>query len=536
MNHLLQRIQQLSPRQQELLADRLGIQQEVFGNKQSSGSARKRLVAYVTTTTDTLDKSRLQDHLKANLPDYMVPPVIVEVQTMPRLPNGKIDHKALEQLEKEPLPATGFAKAKSETEQQLKAIWEEVLAFSPVSTNDNFFEIGGDSILSIQIVARAKEAGLPMSAEHLFKYQTIGRLAAVLDRNSAAKTAGPKIILSKKTTPGHIPPELPFSKKKRENIEAVYPLSPMQEALLFHNLYAKSTRLGFVQVSCRLDGPLDKKIFAEAWQVVTDAHPVLRTSIHWEGLDQPLQVVHRHIEMPLDYEDWSAQNISGTEASLQAALRTDSRRGYDFTKAPVMRARLLRAADGLHYFTWSSHHILLDGWSWSLLFKEVFGQYGALKNKGCAAQMPLRRPYSDFIDWVQGQDMRSAERFWRKTLAGAVRPLYFQKYNWQPDVQTPNGKPAYQTHRFVFSENKTAALQSLARQQRLTLSTLVQAAWALLLHLVSGQKDILFGKTVSGRSVGLSGIGSMLGLFANTLPVRLWIFDNMKLSDWLAYI
>ena len=204
-------------------------------------------------------------------------------------------------------------------------------------------------------------------------------------------------------------------------VEDVYPLSPLQSGLLFHGLYAPDSGAYFEQVRGTLEGQLDVLAFRQAWQRVVDRHAVLRTSFAWEHLDTPVQVVHRRVSIPWDEQDWRGRSALEPQERLATFLRADRARGFDFTRAPLMRITLIRVADDTWRFVWSHHHLLLDGWSLPVLMNEVLLSYEGLA-RGREISLERPRPYRDFIAWLQRQDLEPVEAFWRKTLQRVPRP------------------------------------------------------------------------------------------------------------------
>ena len=316
-----------------------------------------------------------------------------------------------------------------------------------------------------------------------------------------------------------------------QNVEDIYQLSPMQQGMLFHSLYSPGTGTYFEQTLFTIKGELDVSAFAKAWQNVVDKHSILRTSFIWEDLKEPLQVVHRQVDLELAQLDWRNLEPSEREQQLQAFIDSDRRVNFDLTSAPLIRLALLRFAEDEYKFLFSRHHILLDRWSRALLLKDFFASYRAL-SRAEQPQLAVTRPYRDYIAWVAAQqDTGDAEDFWRTSLAGFTEPTRFA-VDRPVDPSVKEGSD-YADLRFQLSEVATEKLQSFARQQRLTLNTLAQGAWALLLMHYSGDDDVLFGVTVSGRPATLPGVESMIGLFINTLPLRAAIPTRTSLLSWL---
>ena len=316
----------------------------------------------------------------------------------------------------------------------------------------------------------------------------------------------------------------------RQNIEDIYPLSPMQKGMLFHTLYAPESGVYFNQTVYTLRGGLNVTAFTQAWQRVVQRHAMLRTLFLWERRDEPLQVVRQQIKLPWVQQDWRGLSPSEQQERLEAYLRADRHQGCELSRAPLLRLALLRIAEDAYYFLWSRHHLLLDLWSSTLVLKEVFALYQAF-HRGEDLHLEPVRPYRDYIAWLRRQDLARAEAFWRQTLRGFTGPTALRVDRTPGSL--PGQKVVYDEQQLQLPAATTAALQSLARQQRLTLNTFVQGAWALLLSRYSGEADVVFGTTVSGRPPDLAGVESMVGPFINTLPLRVQISPQERLLPWL---
>ncbi len=317
----------------------------------------------------------------------------------------------------------------------------------------------------------------------------------------------------------------------RKNLEAVYPLSPMQQGMLFHSLQAPESGVYFEQLVCSLHGSLDTAAFARAWQQVIDRHTVLRTAFAWKRLDKAMQAVHRQVSLPLEQLDWRDLSPAEQERALEQHRAAERREGFDLSRAPLLRLTLIRTGEQAYRLLWSHHHILLDGWSMPILLREVFTLYAAYA-QGRTVGLPPARPYRDYIAWLGEQDMTAAETFWRKTLAGFTAPTALRLPAPGAD-RLPPGQPRMAEQEIRLSVEETAEVQNLVRGQGLTLSTVVQAAWALLLSRYSGEQDVVFGATVSGRPAALTGADRMVGLFINTLPVRAQLAPQAEVLPWL---
>jgi len=317
------------------------------------------------------------------------------------------------------------------------------------------------------------------------------------------------------------------------NIEDFYPLSFLQQGILFHSLHAPRSGVYCEQFSCNIHGNLNVSAFEQAWRTLVERHPILRTSFVWEDLKEPIQVVHRQVKLP-----WEQQNFRGLSDAeqmehIEIFLKAERKRGFQLSQAPLMHLILIRLAEDEYRFIWSHHHLILDGWSSSLLFEEVFAFYEAF-SQGKTLHRQRPRPYRDYVAWLQQQDLSQAEKFWRQQLKGSTAATTLgveQNYS-----SLANQESGYSQQKIQLSTAETAALQSLARQQQLTLNTLVQGAWALLLSRYSGDNDIVFGTVMLGRSPVLVGAESMVGVFINTLPIRVYVNPEAFLLSWLKQL
>ncbi|HIP70665.1 MAG TPA: non-ribosomal peptide synthetase, partial [Anaerolineae bacterium] len=311
-------------------------------------------------------------------------------------------------------------------------------------------------------------------------------------------------------------------------IADIYPLSPMQQGMLFHSLYAPETGNYHEQSAWKIEGKLDVDLFAQAWRAVINRHTALRTAFVWEELDEPLQIVYRQLDAPLTELDWRDVPAAEQAARLEQFLAADRAEGFDLSAAPLMRLAVMRLDGDSYYFVWSHHHLLLDGWSQQIIFKDLFTWYESLR-QGIEPPLPLARPYREYIAWLQAQKRDEAEVFWQEELAGFTAPTPLTIERWHTAVEGE-----FILTKARLPEDVTTALQALVRQQQITLNTILQGAWALLLSRYSGEEDVLFGATTAGRPPNLPDVESMVGLFINTLPARVRIDETQPVADWLT--
>ncbi|RYZ37358.1 MAG: amino acid adenylation domain-containing protein, partial [Myxococcaceae bacterium] len=314
-------------------------------------------------------------------------------------------------------------------------------------------------------------------------------------------------------------------------VEDLYPLSALQQGMLFHVLATPESSFYFEQRSWSIHSAVDIGLFRKTWQAAVDRNPILRTSFEWRELESPLQVVHSHAELPFEELDWRHLSPEEQQAGLTRRMTAERARGYDVTRAPLMRMVGVRLAENHWRFIWNHHHLLLDGWSSGLFFQEVFGLYDTFRS-GATPTPPTRPPFRDYIAWLQKTDVVEDERFWRARLAGLSVPTPVPAE--QSSTARPGEPARMASTRMSLSTEDTTALQAFARQHQLTLNTLSQAAWALVLARYAGTREVLFGTTLAGRPPELPGAEAMLGMLITTLPVRIQLPDEQApVLPWL---
>ncbi|WP_437305951.1 amino acid adenylation domain-containing protein [Sorangium sp. So ce388] len=522
------------------------VREAVVAAREGGGAVR--LVAYVVgREAAALDAAALRARLALQLPDYMVPAAIVALPALPLTANGKIDRAALPEPERAGAGAAdprGFVAPRNEVEATLAQIWADILRVERVGIHDNFFALGGDSIRSLQVIARANQRGVKLSPKDLFDHPTVAAAAAVAASGSAAAAGPDQPAAPPGAPPGEAPSRFPLSGLTQDEIarnlpdasrlDDVYPLSPMQEGMLFHTLLNPGSGIYLMQQHYVWHGALDADLVVEAWRRVAARHPILRTSFVWKDLERPLQLVHREVDLSevIQFLDWRDQGEAAQEKRLAETLEAELAEGLDMTRAPLMRIRLIRVREDAYRIVRSFHHILTDDWCFSVLMMECLSYYAALR-EGRSLELPEPRPYRDYIAWLARQDLPAAERFWREELRGFAEPTPLGVERVLPEGAAP---PAGAGVSDAFAElpgDLTEALLGLAHQHGLTPNTLVQGAWALLLSRYSGQRDIVFGVTVAGRPTDLPGVETIVGLFINSLPLRVRVSPEQPLLAWL---
>ncbi|MEV6868985.1 condensation domain-containing protein, partial [Streptosporangium subroseum] len=309
-------------------------------------------------------------------------------------------------------------------------------------------------------------------------------------------------------------------------IEDIYPLTALQQGMLFHSQLAPGSGMYWVQNALLIEGRLDLDAFVRAWELLFARHPVLRSTVVSEGVPAPLSVVSRSVPLPLEMLDWRDLDEADQTAAVEELIERDRARGADFDRQTLARIALIRLGEERHQLVLGYHHLVLDGWSVSILLSELVDAYHSYRT-GTQPRLPHRRPFHDYVAWLGGRDEREAEAYWRERLRGIGAATSL-------GVDRHTGEQGYRTHRVRLSPEATAALTEVARRHRLTLNTVVQGAWALTLSTYSGDDDVVFGVTTSGRTEELDGVESMVGLLINTMPTRIRVDGDLPLAEWLS--
>ncbi|NWC45178.1 non-ribosomal peptide synthetase [Pseudomonas edaphica] len=320
-------------------------------------------------------------------------------------------------------------------------------------------------------------------------------------------------------------------------IEDVYPLTPMQEGLLLHTLLEPGTGLYYMQDRYRINSALDPERFAQAWQAVIARHEALRASFCWNVGEDMLQVIHKPGSTPIEYLDWSHDPEAEQEPRLQALLKAEREAGFDLLNQAPFHLRLIRVGEARYWFMMSNHHILIDAWCRSLLMNDFFDIYMAL-GEGRDAQLATPPRYRDYIAWLQRQNLNEARQWWQQNLQGFERT-----------TPIPSDRPFLREHAghsggMVVGDCYTrldardgAQLRELAQAHQLTVNTFAQAAWALVLRRLSGDRDVLFGVTVAGRPVEMPEMQRTVGLFINSIALRVKLPEDdqtCSVRQWLS--
>ncbi|MCF5707191.1 amino acid adenylation domain-containing protein, partial [Pseudomonas syringae] len=482
----------------------------------------KRLVAYFTSDQAHIEIETLRSHLQGQLPDYMIPAAYVHLESLPLTPNGKLDRKALPAPDQHAVISRGYEAPQGDVEIALAQIWAEVLQVEQVGRHDHFFELGGHSLLAVTLIEKMRRKGLAADVRVLFSQPTVAALACEV--GNTRDVVVPLNLIPNGCT--HITPAmlplLAISEASLArvvsaipggavNVQDIYPLAPLQQGILYHHLAAEQGDPYVLQALFSFDTEHRVKTFADALQAVIDRHDILRTSLFWEGLDEPVQVVWREAQLGLDRidADDAAQDIV---SQLQAQF--DARQyQMDIRHAPLMR--IAYAQDPANQ-RWVAillfHHVIMDHTA-----LEVASQEMDVFLLDQTAQLGAPVPYRNYVAQSRlGVSQQDHEAFLRGMLGDVEEPtLPFGLH----DVQGSAGE--IEEHRQALDPSLSQRLRAQARQLGVSAAALHHLAWAQVLGAASGRSDVVFGTVLMGRMNGGEGADRALGLFINTLPLRL---------------
>jgi amino acid adenylation domain-containing protein len=493
----------------------------------SPGPGPRRLVGYVVFdgSDPGPDLAALREDLRTSLPDYMVPAVLLPLERFPLTANGKVDRKAL------PAPEAGagpsgpaYVAPRNRTERLLAEVWQDLLGVPRVGVDDNFFVLGGDSITTIQVVSKARRLGIGLSPRQMFQHQTIAELAVVAEDSEMAAAPGRSMQID-------IPSPREWDRLRAAYPDMVdaYPLSAMQRHMLRRESSVPRPGQYVIQVDYMFTpGGLDVPALRSAWQYIIGRHPTLRTSFH-EGDDEPIQVVHADAEMEVRIHDLRGLASSEQLARQDEIAREDRERGFDLTRAPLLRMHLMRVDDLSYKYLFTNHHIVLDGWSRAIVQQEAFTVYEALL-AGQEPKLPPLTSFKEYVAWLRGRDPAPAAEFWRGYLSGFDRPTPLVAHKGLPQ---PRYGREFAKQRVPMDPALRDALGEFCRGHRLTPNTVIQGAWLLLMNAYTGADEVVLGVTSSGRSTDFLGVETVTGLCMNTLPVRALVDHARPLQDWL---
>ncbi|MEB1529286.1 non-ribosomal peptide synthase/polyketide synthase, partial [Xanthomonas sp. WHRI 7945] len=487
----------------------------------------RRLLAYVVPHDGAaVPVAALREELLQDLPDYMVPSAFVRLDALPLTPNGKLDRKALPEPDQAALASREYEAPVGDAESAVAEVWQALLGVERVGRQDHFFELGGHSLLVIGLIEQLRRRGFGTDVRTVFMAPTLSGMTARLSGAvPARRTDVPANPITQATT--RITPELlPLARLTQDEIDAfvaavpggvgniqdAYPLAPLQQGILFHHLLERETG-GDTYLLCTVaefDERAQLDAFLAALQRVIDRHDILRSAVHWEGLSKPVQVVQRRASLPVHELALSAD----TPALAQLLAHTDPGRiRVDLRRAPLLAAHVVRdPATGRWLLALLNHHMVCDHIAQDLILAEI---QTLLEGREDALPPPM--PYRDFIARTMAVPEAEHEAYFRERLGDVDEPTApFGVLNVQADS---GGK--VEEGRLRLDDALAKRIRDSARREGVTSSVLFHVAWAQVLAQCSGRDDVVFGTVLSGRLQETESTEHVVGMFINTLPIRI---------------
>ena len=473
----------------------------------------KRLAAYVASSNAVLDLDELRSSLKERLPDYMLPAALIAIKTLPLTEHGKVDRRALPQPEwSAPASVNGHTRPRTPIEEALAEAWREALGLSSIGIDDNFFDVGGDSIRSIKARAKALERGVSFTLQQLFQNPTVRRLTEEIS-HAQVKPESRNL-------------HTPFSMismedrgKMSADIEDAYPISQLQAGMVFHSEYSADYSIYVSSLHLRL--PFDAEKMQSALDQMAVRHEMLRTSFDEDTFSQPLQLVHRNAQLKLGVEDLRYLPEDEQQSRLDTWLKEETRQAFPWSEAPLLRFHVHLLRNDEIQFTMSEP--FLDGWSVASLLTELFQRYFALLHQVPLASNPLVATYKDFValeqDALQSEQCRN---HWKRKLADATASHLVRRR-----TTPPAGGLEVRRIDVPISQENSERLKAAAREAGVPLKALLLAAHMKVVSTLSSQREAFTGLLINGRPEITDG-EQLIGAFLNTVPLRM----DMESGTW----
>ena len=463
---------------------------------------------YTVKGEEGVGAEELRAHLGGKLPEHMVPAAYVRMERLPLTANGKLDRKGLPAPEGDAYAVKAYEAPVGEIEETLARIWAEVLKVERVGRQDNFFELGGHSLLAVRVVSRiAPDLGVEVAIKDLFGRPVLTDFARSLE--------------------SAVPSRLPLITRAERGGDL--PLSFAQQRLWFLAQMEGVSEAYHVPFGMRLKGDLKRGALRQALDRIVERHEVLRTTLVVVDGEPEQRIASEESFFHLVEHD--LREAGDVQGELERLVAEEARTRFDLEAGPLIRGRLIREGEDEHMLLITMHHIVSDGWSMGVLFKELSALYGAFE-RGEGDPLPeLEIQYADYAvwqrKWMEGEILQRQAEYWKATLAGAPAVL---------ELPTDHARPAQQDHRgavveLVLEEQLTAGLKELSRRHGTTLYMTLLAGWAALLARLSGQQDVVIGTPVANR--GRAEIEGLIGFFVNTLALRLDLSGSPRVEELL---
>jgi acyl carrier protein len=462
-------------------------------------------------------KQALKKKMRERLPEYMIPGIVIEMEEMPKQPNGKVDRKRLMEIAERGEEEEGEKEgARTPVEEILVEIWREVLGVESIGVDDNFFDLGGHSLMTIKIISRIRRAfKVELPIRNMFERATVASQAAQIESvyRAGQEDRTPKL----RPVPRDSTLALSYAQQR------LWLIDQLESATVGYNIPA----------AVRLTGQLDVSALEHSLNELASRHETLRTTFASTG-GQPVQIIAPVLNLKISVSDLQELPAAEREAELRRLLIEGAQESLDLAQGPLIRAALFRLSPDEHVFLIVMHHIVSDGWSMSILINELATLYEAFSKGQPSPLSPLPIQYADFAqwqrEWMQGEVLASQLAYWKKQLGGDLPVLKLATDRPRTAVQTFRGA----TQHRVLDESLSGALKKLGRREGATLFMTLLTVFKILLHRYTGQEEIIVGTNVASRNwLDTEGL---IGFFVNELVLRTPLSGNPTFKELLGRV
>jgi len=487
----------------------------VIARENSAGD--KELNGYIVSE-DKIDIMQIQNEIRKKLPEYMVPGYMMQINKIPVNRNGKLDQKMLPKIIMN--STNEYISPRNNIESDIALIFEEVLSINKVGVTDSFFELGGDSIKATLVVSKADKKGYTLSVINILALKTVENISCFIQTNELLKAEEMEPIDTENI-------------QLNENYEKMYSLTPVQQGILYH--YNNETSVGeyFMQSVIRSNTTLNPFYIIKALQLLAIKHEVLRTKIIYNETKEALQAISRDIEIECDLKSINS------ETDIEELCKKDIDRGFDFSTDSLMRVTVVAINNENRFLIWSIHHIISDGWSNSIYFKDFNAIYNKLvegeKYSVLRSLIQSEEQYSshfcDYVDFLETVDNKKSQEYWCDLLAdyeGNCEIVSVDDVNSDEEIFGI----AYK----AIDSDLSNKLVEASKMLGVTLNTIYEAAFGVLLQKYTGNSDVVFGKVVSGRNGEIANIENIAGIFINIIPIRISLNNEETLRQLVANV
>jgi aryl carrier-like protein/effector-binding domain-containing protein len=470
----------------------------------------------------------IKSHLSSRIPEYMLPSSLIQVKEFPTTDNGKIDHEKLFDLESIQCERDdSFEEPHNNIEQQLVQIWKSILKHDEISIHDNFFVLGGNSIKVIQLLSKIEQLNFHLDIEDIFDYPTISQLSTIIGIKSVfVRKENSNIDIDNDSLA-----EKFFNKdqlkelKNKFDLEDIYPLSPMQEGILFQSLKEEGVPLYLLEYSYLIEGNIEIDFFEKSFNDLINRYDILRSNFLHNYYDRMFQVVLKERKVEFLYVEISS---SDDLLDIINQYKTKNRqRGFDLANDVLMRAAIFKIEDSKYQFIWSFHHILMDGWCLGKIFEEFSIMYMGYVNKQPQKLLPVAQ-YKNYIAWLENQNRELSSKFWEAYLKDFLQPTSIPR---ESETHSIERNKTIEVISLKLDKQVVKSLNKLFTPLSITISSVIHSLWGILLSFYNDTNDVVFGTVVLGRPPELKNVDSIIGLFINTIPIRINFNKNESIKQ-----